>query len=170
MVRSPFVVDYEGSFDLSLAPEEVWESIRRTDRFEAWWPWLGELRLEGDGLAPGAHLHGVVTPPLPYRMRIDVELETCVAPERIDASVHGDLEGRASLRLVPASPAAGVRGTRATVGWSIEMKQRPMRVAAIFAYPLLRWGHDRVVDATIDGFRRHVEESATRPTSGPAPG
>ncbi|MHB8219585.1 MAG: SRPBCC family protein [Acidimicrobiales bacterium] len=164
------MVEYEGGFDLSLSPEEVWESIGRTDSFEAWWPWLRELRLEGDGLVPGAHLRGVVTPPLPYRMRIDVELESCVAPQSIDAAVHGDLEGRAYLRLAPASPASGGSGTRATVGWSIEMKQRPMRVAAIFTYPLLRWGHDRVVDATIDGFRRHVEGSAARPTDGPAPG
>jgi len=167
-MRSPFVVEYDGAFDLSLSPEEVWEAIGRTEHFEAWWPWLGELCLEGEGLVSGARLHGVVTPPLPYRMRIEVELETCVAPESIDARVHGDLEGRAHLHLAPASGAAE-SGTRATIGWTIEMKQRPMRVAAIFTYPLLRWGHDRVVDATIDGFRRHVEGSAATATGGPAP-
>jgi uncharacterized protein YndB with AHSA1/START domain len=169
-MRSPFVVEYEGAFDLSLPPAEVWEAIGRTEQFEAWWPWLGELRLDGDGLVSGAHLHGVVTPPLPYRMRIDIELQTCVAPERIEASVHGDLEGRARLLLTPTESASGSVGTRAVIGWTIEMMQSPMRVAAIFTYPVLRWGHDRVVDASIDGFRRHVEGSAATSTGGPAPG
>jgi hypothetical protein len=36
------------------------------------------------------------------------------------------------------------------------MMQRPMRIAARVAYPLLRWGHDRVVDATVDGLRRQL--------------
>jgi len=31
-----------------------------------------------------------------------------------------------------------------------------MRIAARVAYPLLRWGHDRVVDATVDGLRRQL--------------
>jgi len=32
-----------------------------------------------------------------------------------------------------------------------------MRSVARFAHPLLRWGHDRVVDATVASFRRQVE-------------
>ncbi len=38
------------------------------------------------------------------------------------------------------------------------MMQRPMRLAALAAYPLLRWGHDLVVDATVRGFRAHMRE------------
>jgi hypothetical protein len=34
--------------------------------------------------------------------------------------------------------------------------QRPMRIAARIAKPVLRWGHDRVVDATVDSFRRQL--------------
>jgi hypothetical protein len=40
--------------------------------------------------------------------------------------------------------------------WTVEMMQRSMRTAARYAHPLLRWGHDRVVDATVDGFRRQL--------------
>ena len=29
-------------------------------------------------------------------------------------------------------------------------------IAALVGHPLLRWGHDRVVDATVAGFRRHL--------------
>jgi len=39
------------------------------------------------------------------------------------------------------------------------MMQAPMRSVARFAHPLLRWGHDRVVDATVSSFRRQVEAS-----------
>jgi hypothetical protein len=63
--------------------------------------------------------------------------------------VHGDLEGTARLTFDGDDAEA-----RAHATWTIEMMQRPMRVAARFAYPLLRWGHDRVVDATVDGFSR----------------
>ena len=45
--------------------------------------------------------------------------------------------------------------------WTIEMMQAPMRLAARIGHPLLRWGHDRVVDATVDGFRRHLSEAPT---------
>jgi hypothetical protein len=31
-----------------------------------------------------------------------------------------------------------------------------MRIAARIAKPLLQWGHDRVVDATVDSFRRQL--------------
>ena len=48
---------------------------------------------------------------------------------------------------------------RAHATWSIEMMQRPMRLAARIALPLLRWGHDRVVEATVDGFRGHLVDA-----------
>lgn len=125
--------------------------LERTDEFEGWWNWLGDFRLDGEGLAAGTVLMGVVSPPVPYRMRVRVELEDCVRPALIDAAVHGDLEGRAHLDLVPDGEA-----TIASVSWTIEMMQAPMRVAARFALPLLRWGHDRVVDATVFSFRRRL--------------
>jgi carbon monoxide dehydrogenase subunit G len=141
---SPYVVDYSGTFDFARAPEDVWEAIGHIERFEGWWWWLGQLRLEGPGLAPGAVLQGLVSPPVPYRMRVRVQLEACEEPTSIDATVGGDLVGPATLRL---SPRDG--GTRVDVAWSLEMMQRPMRLAARVAKPLLQWGHDRVVEATV---------------------
>ena len=151
MASSPYVLEYEGRFDLPAPPQEVWSAVEDVERFETWWGWLGEFRMEGAGLAPGSVLHGVVAPPLPYRMRVRVVLVDCDPPRSIDASVEGDLVGQARLVLEPAGP-----GTRASVAWEIEMMQRPMRLACRVAFPLLRWGHDRVVDATVAGFRRHL--------------
>lgn len=151
MAGSPYVVEYEGRFSLPAPPDEIWTAVERFDRFESWWGWLGELRVEGPGLVAGSVLHGVVAPPLPYRMRLRVVLLDCDPPRRIDASVEGDLVGHARIVLDPEGA-----GTRASVAWTIEMMQRPMRMAARVASPLLRWGHDRVVDATVAGFRRHL--------------
>jgi carbon monoxide dehydrogenase subunit G len=151
VASSPYVLEYEGRFDLPAPPQEVWSALEHVERFETWWGWLGQFRLEGDGLTEGSVLHGVVAPPLPYRMRLRVELLDCDPPHRIDASVDGDLVGQARLELEPEGA-----GTRARVAWEIEMMQRPMRAACRVAFPLLRWGHDRVVDATVAGFRRHL--------------
>ena len=155
---SSCVIEYAGRFSFPVPPQEVWLAVERFERFETWWGWLGELRVEGPGLVAGSVLHGVVAPPLPYRMRLRVVLVAVDPPRSIDALVHGDLVGHARLVLEPEG-----EGTRASVAWTIEMMQRPMRVAARVASPLLRWGHDRVVDATVAGFRRHLRDSGRSP-------
>jgi hypothetical protein len=145
------VIDYRGSFDFDLPPEGMWDALEHSERFEGWWGWLKEFTLDGGGLQAGSVLRGLVSPPVPYQMHVRVMLGTCTRPERIDASVAGDLEGDAHLAFAPRGA-----GTRADVAWTIEMKQRPMRMAARVASPLLRWGHDRVVEMTVAGFRRNL--------------
>jgi len=151
------VIDYAGTFYLGASPQQVWARIDRVDYFPLWWGWLREFTVEGPAvegpaLVAGSILHGVVCPPLPYRMDLTVRLKECLRPRLVRAEVHGDLEGEAGLALEPLG-----EGTRATAAWTIEMMQAPMRRAARFAHPLLSWGHDRVVDATVAGFRRQLE-------------
>lgn len=153
-VRRRPVIEYRREFRFAISPTKVWEAIGRVDQFESWWPWLEEFRLEGGTLKEGAVLHGAVVPPLPYRMRVRVELVRCEMPTLIDATVHGDLEGEARLRVRPHGSGSGVE-----VAWTIEMMQLPMRIASRFAHPLLVWGHDRVVEITVASFRRHAESS-----------
>jgi hypothetical protein len=149
------VISYKRGFTFPVAPAALWQAMERTEGFERWWSWLREFRLEGGALATGSVLHGVVVPPLPYRMRIDVEIIRCEPPSEIDAVVRGDLEGPARLRL-EAVPA----GTRAEVSWTIEMMQKPMRLASRIALPVLRLGHDAVVEMTVAGFRRQLLRDA----------
>jgi carbon monoxide dehydrogenase subunit G len=149
--RRPVFV-YRREFEFAVPPVELWERIERVDQFERWWPWLQEFRLEGDTLATGSVLHGVVVPPLPYRMRIRVELTGCEPPHLIEADIGGDLQGQARLRV-----RADGTGSRVEVAWTVEMMQRPMRLASRFGWPLLQWGHDRVVEMTVNGFRRRLE-------------
>jgi len=147
----PTVIEYQRSFQFEVTPDELWQAISEPQRFEAWWGWLGQLRVDGDGLVDGTVLTGTVSPPVPYRMLVTVRLERCERPVHIDATVEGDLRGTARLHLERTG-----EGTSAEVAWRIEMMQRPMRLAAHVAAPLLRWGHDRVVDMTVAGFKRHL--------------
>jgi hypothetical protein len=148
---SVYVMEYEGSFTFPVPVACLWETMLQVDRFTSWWSWLQDFWVEGTGLERGSVLHGIVAPPVPYRMRIDVVLEDLVVEQRIVARVHGDLEGPATLTFEGDGTES-----RAHVAWALEMMQRPMRIAARIASPLLRWGHDRVVDATVDGFRRQL--------------
>lgn len=152
---SSCVMNYAGRFTFPVAPLELWSSLEHVDEFERWWSWLGDLHLYGDGLRRGSVLHGTVAPPLPYRMEVNVELERCLPGKAIDAVVSGDLAGNATLGLEPEGPDG--KATAAQVAWSLEMKQRALRVADRFAHPLLQWGHDCVVEATVAGFREHLE-------------
>ena len=150
MPRRPLIT-YREQYEFGQPPPELWRAMEEVDRFETWWSWLEEFRLEGGSLVTGAVLHGVVAPPLPYRMRIRVELTDCDPCRRIDAQVHGDLEGEAQLLI---SDAGG--GSLVDVAWSVEMMQRPMRLASRIAHPLMQWGHDMVVAITVAGFRRRL--------------
>jgi hypothetical protein len=111
--------------------------------------------MEGATLAEGSVLHAVVAPPLPYRMRISVELTRWEPCRAIDAVVHGDIEGVAQMRVHSRGG-----GSRVDVAWTLEMMQRPMRMASRFAHPLFQWGHDRVVEITVAGFRRRLKPVA----------
>jgi len=125
--------------------------VGEVEQFEDWWSSLEEFRLEGDTLQKGSVLHGVVAPPLPYRMRIQVEVTECQAARRMEALIHGDLEGEASLDIRPQGTGSSVE-----VAWTVEMMQRPMRLADRMAHPLMQWGHDRVVEITVAGFRKRL--------------
>jgi carbon monoxide dehydrogenase subunit G len=155
----PPVIEYRRDFEFPVSPAEMWAAIEDAEAFEAWWPWLREFTIDGGSLRRGSVLRGLVVPPVPYRMRVEVELVRCRRPSLIDAVVGGDLEGEAHLRFRRSGS-----GTRAEVAWRVEMMQRPMRIANRLARPLLVRGHDAVVQATVRGFRRQLEQSRREST------
>ncbi len=148
------VLTYRHGFAFDLPPERLWNRLEEIDQFERWWPWLSDFRIEGSGLSTGSVLHGVVTPPLPYRMRLQVQLVQCERPHAITATIAGDLTGDAQLRLRPDGA-----GTWAEVRWTVEMRQPAMRLASRIGRPVLQWGHDRVVEMTVAGFRKRIKTS-----------
>ena len=157
MSRTNYVIEYDRTFTFPVSGDELWATMMRLDCYPSWCAWLRDFSVEGVGLEAGSELHGVVVTPLPYRLRLVVALHEAVPARFISAFVHGDLEGTARLTFEELGPPTHVRAT-----WTIEMMQRPMRLAARLGYPLLRWGHDRVVDAAVDGFRRHLSDNSAR--------
>jgi hypothetical protein len=158
-------VEYQASFWFPVTPPQLWTIVERFDLFESWWVWLADFTADDDGLVDGNVLRGTVIPPVPYRLRLTVQLQRCDRPRLVEAAIDGDLRGQASLQL---KAVAG--GTRADVAWSLRMRSAPLRVAAHVAYPLMRWGHDRIVDMAVAGFRERAlpDMVAARPGSCPA--
>jgi uncharacterized protein YndB with AHSA1/START domain len=145
------VISYRNDYEFPQSPEGIWDALEEVDQFALWWPWLEDFRFEGGSLVTGAVLSGVVAPPLPYRMRIQIELTRCQKPGIIEAQVHRDLEGEARIAL----RSHGV-GTHVQVAWTLEMMQRPMRLADRMAHPALKRGHDHVVEKTVAKFRSRL--------------
>jgi len=152
---SPYVFEHDRSYTFDANRKEVWAVLERFDGLAAGWPWLHDLDIEGPGLQSGTVMSGVVAPPVPYRMRLRVDIDECEPERSIAASVHGDLEGVAYITFDGDGDE-----TCAYATWTIEMMQPAMRVAARVAPRLLRWGHDRVVDATVNGLRRHLADDS----------
>ena len=76
------------------------------------------------------------------------------ARRRVDAMVSGDLVGDAHLRLERDG-----RDTEITATWTLEMMQPAMRFAARVMPAVMRWGHDRVVDATAEALGKRLQNS-----------
>jgi carbon monoxide dehydrogenase subunit G len=139
-----YVIDYSAVFPVAAPPQVVWSVLEDIGYLERCSTWLQKLVIDSPGLREGSVIQGVVATPLTYRIQVTINLEQCVRPRLIVATVHGDLEGEARLSLTPDQ-----RRTRAEVRWTVEMLQRPMRVMARVAHPVLRRGHDTVVQAAI---------------------
>jgi hypothetical protein len=135
----------------------VWDAIGDLDEVGLW-GWLHDVRAEGPCLVTGSVLHGVVVPPLPYRIRLDVSFVDCVRPTHIGATVAGDLVGDAHLRLRRDGSETEVDAT-----WTLEMTQPAMRLAARVMPSVMRWGHDRVVAATAAALAERLQRPPSRP-------
>ena len=151
-------VDFEGDFWFPVPPDRLWTVIERFDLFESWWRWLREFQADRAGLVAGNALHGTVVPPVPWRLRIDIRLQRCDRARSVQASVGGDLSGRALLRMEDADG-----GTQVAMAWSLEMHSVALRVASRLNYSMMRWGHDRVVDMAVAGFRQRALTAAAVP-------
>lgn len=149
--------DHGASFWFPVAPSALWDTIERFDQFESWWPWLRSFTADTAGLVEGNVLHGTVMPPVPYRLCLDVHLQRCHRPHRVEATVAGDVTGPTVLRLEPVGA-----GTQVDMSWSLTMCSPPLRLGAAVAYPLMRWGHDRVVDMAAAGFGRRALGTSVR--------
>ena len=136
--------------------------MQEVDQFEHWWPWLEDFRLDGDTLPSGCpfvHRGGRPAAALPDADPGRVDPVRAAHRNRCRSSTVIWKVGRVS-RCAP-----GEVGDPSRRSLDVEMMQRPMRLASRFAHPLLQWGHDRVVEVTVAGFRRRARVGQLTETS-----
>ena len=150
---SPFDVSYVGTHVFDAPPDRLWEELQRVEMFGRWWPWMKEVRLEGEALAPGSVISFTVDPPVPYRMDIGVEVIRSEPGRSIAGAVSGDLRGTASLDLEPTDDRSSVQ-----VRWDVELANSRIRAGILVARPILIWAQRWAVEVACRGFRSHLQK------------
>lgn len=141
-------------YRFAVPPEALWAAFSRTDDYRTWWPWLRNL--EGAVFEEGARWCCEVQPPLPYSLRFDLHLEEIEAPRFVTASVTGDIVGHAALDV-----SATAEGSELRLIAALGPDSAMLRAFARVAHPLVRFGHDWVLDTGLRQFRRRA---LTNPT------
>jgi uncharacterized protein YndB with AHSA1/START domain len=122
-----------------VAPEALWAAIAETDEYRRWWPWL--TAFEAEGLASGVAWRCAVRPPLAYTLRFTIHLDDVVRPSLVTATVDGDIGGTARIEIAADGTGCAVR-LRSTLTPS----SRLFGIVAGVARPIVRYGHDWVLD------------------------
>ena len=148
-MATPFAFDR--TWDFAVTPDDLWTTLGRTDRYRAWWPWLRELDVTGDGLRAGTVARAVIQAPLPYQLHCAIHIDDAEPARRLVARVTGDLEGPARLELVPTASGAAAR-----LAWTLEVRSSLLRPFAVVARPMLAWAHDRIVERGLAQFEQHA--------------
>ena len=149
-VSDACIIDFHRRFHIPAPPERVWSYLGELEHYGSWRSWLKEIRVEG-GLHARSVIHGVIKPPLPYRVSLDVVLTDCLPARRVDALVEGDVEGHGRVLLAPEEGA-----TRVDVAWTVEVRTLPIRLMMRVARPVVIWAHDSVVEAAVADICNHV--------------
>lgn len=150
------------SYQLPVAPDELWRVLRQVDDYRSWWPWL--RRFDAAGLAAGEVWHCLVQPPLPYRVRFAVVLEEVRAPGVLEASITGNVLGRARIEITEHP-----LGSEARLTSSLRPSNGLLKAVGRLAGPVARFGHDWVLDRGAEQFfaralpgRQHGTTAITR--------
>ena len=136
--------DRRHHFDAS--PEDLWAALRETDRYRAWWPWLRAF--EATGFAVGDVWRCTIQPPLPYSLRLTVTIDDIVEGESVAATVGGDIVGAATVAIAAWGP-----GSEAHLVSELAPANRMLLAVARMARPVVRFGHDWVLDTGAHQFR-----------------
>ena len=117
----------------------LWQQITAVDHYRSWWPWL--QRFDADGFAAGQSWTCVVQPPLPYSLRFTIVLDQVEPSHLVSASVAGDIMGDARLEIADTTA-----GCEARLVSLLMPGKRLMRAVTSVARPMVRFGHDWVLD------------------------
>jgi hypothetical protein len=143
----PEAFEYDRTFEFAVSPETFWATVSRTERFPQWWSWLREF--DSGGLHDGSHTACLIQAPLPYALRVAIDVERTVHPELVETRVTGDLEGPARLEITPTPS-----GCAARLVWALELREPWLRRFARVGRPVLGWAHDRVISIGVRRFEQ----------------
>lgn len=140
------------SYPLDDPPERAWDALTCVGDYQRWWPWL--LSFEARALAPGERWRARIRVPMPWSLRFTIDIAAVSPPERVAATLTGDIEGTAAVTLERA-------GTGATIRLHSDLAPRHplLHVVHRLAPEVSRRLHDRVVD-------RAFRQFASRPDGG----
>lgn len=127
-------------YRFAVPPTRLWSVATSVERYRDWWPWLRGF--DADGFGPGQQWTCTVQPPLPYVVRFDVVIGEVRPTELVRASLTGDIVGSADLEIRPV----GV-GCEARLVSRLAPGNGFLRLAARVARPVVRFGHDWVLDS-----------------------
>lgn len=138
----------ERRFRFDVTREDLWTAIAAVEHYPRWWPWL--RRFHAEGLVAGDRWHATVQPPLPYSLAFTIDLRRVDEGQRVDADIDGDIGGTATLCLLDVGrhgdPDGGGLGCEACLTSELAPRSRLLRTAARVAAPVVRFGHDWVLD------------------------
>jgi hypothetical protein len=137
--RYPFAVD----------PSTFWSMIKAVDEYPSWWPWL--RRFDARGLESGDVWTCTVQPPLPYVLSFSITIDEVVPYELVTAQVSGEISGGAQLAIAETAAGCEVRLTS-----QLAPANRFLQTVALVARPVVRMGHDWVLDTGARQFRNQL--------------
>ena len=142
-------LDSDRRYVFPVSPDTMWRALAATDEYRRWWPWLTEF--EADGLVAGSRWRCTVRPPLPYSLRFTLCLDDVVPPALVTARVTGGIAGYARVDL-----AAHDEGTQVRLTSVLSPSNRAFAIVAAVARPVVRRGHDWVLDTGAQQFGRRA--------------
>jgi uncharacterized protein YndB with AHSA1/START domain len=148
--------DRRWGFDVGAGT--LWDAIAVVEDYRRWWPWLRGF--EANGLVAGDTWRCVVQPPLPYTLRFRVSIDEVEPRRLVSATVAGDVTGTARLEIDERDD-----GCEARLVSALSPGNGALRVVTRFAAPIVRFGHDWVLDAGAHQFVDRAVGGSRRPTA-----
>lgn len=145
-------------YRFDAAVESVWTALADTAAYRRWWPWL--TAFDGQRLAAGEAWRCAVRPPLGYTVRFTIGLVDVVRPTWVTARVTGEIRGTARIELAPSGDGSVLRLTS-----TLAPGNPAFALLAAIARPIVRRGHDWVLDTGARQFAARALEPGARPVA-----
>lgn len=129
--------------ELTSSPDQVWETLARSEEWIDWWRWLRSVEVlnEGNTQGIGHRVRHEVASPLGYRLRYIGLITRAVEPVMSRFEAEGDLEGRGQFEIEETDRDS----TLITFHWLVETPKTWMNLLAPVARPIFVWNHHRLM-------------------------